>query len=1370
MKSSSLVRGWRQAKIGLGLALLALLATAPGASADSIFGTFGSGAGQTNSPRGIAVDSSNGHLYVADSGNNRIDVFDSSGTFIRAFGWGVDTGAAALQTCTTASTCQQGLAGGGAGQLSSPQRIAVDSSSHDVYVFDGNSRVSRFEEGGQFLRAWGWDVVASGPDNDTTPPTNQFEICVPASGDVCKAGVSVPEEKEVVPGVGQFDGDVQLATGPAGVYVADSHVVDFIGGSEITKNRLQEFEASGNLLPLPPACGNLDDDHNRLGSLAVDSSGDFYVSTNHPVFKFDSACARLAEIPYTAGVRLATDAADDLLAATGSGLVVPDGSSEAPIGTIDLYEASLAQISTLYGSLEGNIPNAVARHIPTAGIFASIGSGPESEIELVPFPAAGPVVHPSPLLNRAFPVGNVRATLNTAINPEGKATKYHFEYVNDATYQADGPGHRFDHAIRFPASAGEDPAVGSDFKLTPASLVIGCPNPLTELAEGKCLTPRTKYHFRAKANNADGEATGPEGTGPAGELFFTTKAPFEIKATWSTAVSADAATVHAEVDPLGIPTKGYFEYVDDATFKASGFSEAIKSGPIDFGTGEGAISRGVQLHPLAANTTYHYRVFVEDPFETEFSGEHTFTTSGPSPEPPNPDPCPNALVRGGPSARLPDCRAYELVSPLDKNNSDIRPHGHDMSAADGNTFTYGTLVNAFSEPSSAPFSPQVMASRDPEAGWQNRSISPPRKSINLYTVPQLLPLFKVFSEDLCSGWVLQDTDLTLLPGAPAGVPNVYRRDDCGEGEGEYELITPVHPPKLGVPSELENSAYYPEIQGSSADGGISVLRADAKLTADAFGEEEVFQLYVASGGSLGVPPKLRLVSVLPEGGGASTHHSSVGTAAVARGEIKQGSLYHAVSTDGSRIFWTETEDANPAGPGGGAGGQNLAPGKLYLRLNPTQPQSTLSGGKCTQPTRACTLAVSEAGYTSRFLTAAADGSRAIYADGNLAEGKADLYEFDVAKALAGEEGRHLIAHEVNGILGASEDASRVYLISREVLSAGENSEGDKAKAGKPNLYLYRRGAEPAFSFIATLDDQEAKALLHLNGSSPDNMQPGLRTSRVSTDGLQAVFTSTAPLTGYDNLDAQSGQPDAEVYLYDASGGGKGELLCVSCNRSGGRPVGRSLAKDNNGNPISWAAALTPGWVDQLHPGNLLSAGGRRIFFESFDSLLPRDVNGRKDVYEWERPGSVSCSEASPSFSPPNGGCISLITSGEGAADSELIDASLDGRDVFFLTESSLVGQDFGLSDIYDARVEGGFPEPAPGPPICEGEACQNPPSPPDDATPASSAFEGAGNLKGSKPRCAKGAPKAARHNKKAHCKKKHKRHHRRGSNQRGAGR
>ena len=151
----------------------------------------------------------------------------------------------------------------------------------------------------------------------------------------------------------------------------------------------------------------------------------------------------------------------------------------------------------------------------------------------------------------------------------------------------------------------------------------------------------------------------------------------------------------------------------------------------------------------------------------------------------------------------------------------------------------------------------------------------------------------------------------------------------------------------------------------------------------------------------------------------------------------------------------------------------------------------------------------------------------------------------------------------------------------------------------------------------------------------------------------------------------------------------------------------------------WAAALLPVAANQLYYPRVISDDGGRLYFNSFDALVPRDTNGAMDVYQWEAQGKGDCTEVD--------GCVRLISSGESPSDSSFLDASADGSDVFFTTNAGLVVQDPGLIDIYDAREGGGFPPPPVPPAECEGEACQNPLVPPTDTTPASASFAGPGN-------------------------------------------
>jgi hypothetical protein len=352
----------------------------------------------------------------------------------------------------------------------------------------------------------------------------------------------------------------------------------------------------------------------------------------------------------------------------------------------------------------------------------------------------------------------------------------------------------------------------------------------------------------------------------------------------------------------------------------------------------------------------------------------------------------------------------------------------------------------------------------------------------------------------------------------------------------------------------------------------------------------------------------------------------------------------------------------------------------------------------------------------------------------------------------------LIAKKVTAVMGASEDASRVYFVSSEALPSEPNSQGKSPLAGKTNLYLHEslpeEGARLAFAgTLATADTVGKLSSLYV--------EPFRHTARVSPNGRQAVFMSTASLTGYDNTDVGSGKADAEVFLFSDDGEGAGELSCVSCNPTGARPTGRELELEG-GLAGVWAAASIPGYDSHLYGSRVLSGDGNRVFFTGFEPLAYGDTNGKADVYQWEKlgtGGADGCNEEDIRFDPASGGCLSLISSGQSPTDAEYVDSSADGADVFIATDTSLVSQDPGLIDIYDARIGGGFPPPPP-PPACEGEACQGPASAPNDPTPASSSFRGPGDpsSRPAKPRCGKGKRRVTRRGKVRCVAKNHQKH------------
>jgi hypothetical protein len=1241
--------------------LLMMLVVALPAAAETEIGSPGTGAGETKDARGVAVDEEEDLLYVADRGNNRIDVFDAStGDFIRAFGWGVDTGANELQVCTTASTCQAGIAGSGAGQLKEIQGIAVDNYSASpggVYVFDaGNNRIQKFTSTGAFV----WTA------GDGVNDTNGGDLCTAASGDTCGAGTGGSAAGQL----NAPEGDT-IDVGPGGtVYVGD-RVLD----SGVQKTRVQMWSPEGaylgllgsKLLVVSGGAG-------ASTALAVDSEGNVYVGTtgqfeNGAVRKYDPSGNELATFNPSFNVNsLAVGPEDHVFVGDNSQFEGEVNSS------IHEYDSDGTLLRVIYGSLQDRTYGLAVYSTANGDIFA-IELTVDKRILYIDFPPPGPVVYPNPSTLFAGPIGNTKATLNGKINPEGEATTYHFEYITEADYQA--AGETFGSGtVKTPESA----PLPADFKL----------HPVEEEVTG--LLAETKYLFRIVVSSA---ATGSDGN-PGPTVPFETKPPLEFGDLWSSDVDTTTATLNAEVNPLGIPATARFEYLELSEWEATGWAGA-KVAPvgeeIDLGEDEEMVVASVSLSGLDAGTAYRFRVVATDRCKPEpaplcefAEPEATFTTFQVVTPPIG---CPNdALRKSGSGEFLPDCRGYEMVSPVDKNGAFIEPvfnvsgfpAGLDKASTAGDSISY-SAYKAFGKVQGAPYTNQYL-SRRTSGGWQTEGISPKREgpSLMTYESAQLDRQYKAFTDDLCSGWVVQDANPILAEPAPAGFPGLYRRDNCDTGTGAYEPLITVEPPSL-PPNKV-----IPNLQGTSADGSVAIFTVNDNLTSgipnqplacrndtEPSGEPCESRLYEARAGTLSY------VCILPNGS-LYGDDCAAGTPAVTGDTTGRDSdVTNAISDDGSRIFWSASEKG---------------PGPLYLRIDNSSPSAK-------------TVQISAT--AAQFWTAAADGSKAIYSIGD------KLFEYDVDSETATP-----IAEGLIGLAGSSEDASRIYFASNKVLTGEEeNSAGDKAEAGKPNLYLYEAGS--GFSFVGTLADSDLTS--GTQPSSPIAQRPTAHLSRVNADGGSLAFMSSAQLTGYDNKDANTpGKVAMEVFLYDAD---SGELLCPSCNPTGARPEGRQLTqKLLEGR---WAASRIPVFESQLYGSRVISEDGSRLYFNSFDKLSPLDTNEQEDVYQWQAPGSGSCKETSPTYHEVSGGCVDLISSGTSPQGSELVDISSDGRDVFFKTTQSLVSQDPALRDIYDARVEGGFPPLPPKPEICQGEGCPDPPVPAPVAPVPSSQTPGPGN-------------------------------------------
>jgi hypothetical protein len=319
------------------------------------------------------------------------------------------------------------------------------------------------------------------------------------------------------------------------------------------------------------------------------------------------------------------------------------------------------------------------------------------------------------------------------------------------------------------------------------------------------------------------------------------------------------------------------------------------------------------------------------------------------------------------------------------------------------------------------------------------------------------------------------------------------------------------------------------------------------------------------------------------------------------------------------------------------------------------------------------------------------------------------------------------------VVGSGADGCIVYFVS------GQNSQA-------PTLHVAAGDSAGAWtvSFIATLSV----------GDRPDwephaKELPGTQTGEVSPDGRYLAFMSERSLTGYDNRDASSGESDEEVYRfhYEPGAPAGGSLVCASCDPTGARPAGWRLQRGLSdvafgGAPWTgrWVAATILGKTEAAQSAGSTSLAAfyesrymldnGRLFFDSHDALVPQDINGVNDVYEYESGATGGCSAAS-------GGCVALLSGGTGPEESAFVDASSSGDDVFFVTADKLAPQDVGDEyDMYDAHVcsaEVPCPASLAQSPPCTNEASCRPPQvlQPGVFGPSGSAtFSGPGNQPG----------------------------------------
>jgi hypothetical protein len=658
--------------------------------------------------------------------------------------------------------------------------------------------------------------------------------------------------------------------------------------------------------------------------------------------------------------------------------------------------------------------------------------------------------------------------------------------------------------------------------------------------------------------------------------------------------------------------------------------------------------------------------------------------------------CPNEALRvENNSTALPDCRAYEQVTPSYQGGFRISP-GLSKVSEDGSQVVSQTFgVYAGAESDSSLSGTYYLFARG-GSGWATSPLSVPAAQF-----PQ--QEYDDRSPDGSTLWMFHRGD------DPIGRQrDLYLRAP----DGALSEIGPVLPPDS---PNLTNSATNLEYRGASRELShvlFSTLTSQQATwpfdpTSHAISAETLYE-YSGTGNT---EPVLVGVS---GGRGSNTLISQCGTAF---GSERNRDVYNAVSTSGETVFFTaEHLEGCPA----------VQPpvNELYARVGAEKAIAISEpalppGARCTG---ACATAEHEEGV---FQGASQDGSKVFFLteqpllDGD-EEGAGhgmDLYEARIEGGGrdAGIGGLVQVSHDptsgqsagVQGVARVSEDGSRVYFVATGVLTEESNGLGQVAQLGKKNLYLYDT-VDDRTAFVATLSAEDSR----------DWEPVDERPVQATPEGRFLAFVSHANLTG----DA----PDAthQIYRYDADTGG---LLRVSIGQEGFNQDGATGFMRLLPLPaVTGGEQLTTG-------GRAISADGSYVFFESSDGLTPQALNEQiieggetaNNVYEWEADGVGGCHVAR--------GCLSLISDGkdvseeEGYVGLELIGSDASGADVFLTTSDPLAASDVNsIADVYDAHVDGGFPAPASV--SCSGDACQGAAgSGPVFGAPSSATFSGPGN-------------------------------------------
>jgi hypothetical protein len=858
----------------------------------------------------------------------------------------------------------------------------------------------------------------------------------------------------------------------------------------------------------------------------------------------------------------------------------------------------------------------------------------------------------------------------------------------------------------------------------------GAPHVVSVDATG--LEPNTPYTLTITA-------TSPGGLAKA-EAPFTTEAlaPEASTLPFVGPASSSAARIYGTVNPHNSPTTYFFEYGPaDCASNPCASIPATKDAEVPPGNVNATVSQ--DLTGLSPSTEYHYRIVAKSPAGTTPGSDRTLTTAA------APEACSAAeqqLRAENNSTQLPDCRAWEMVTPAFKAGNRIAVRA---VSADGSRLiesSTGAFAGAEGEGLLSGFYQSVRS----ELGWATSSIDPPSARF---------PAQELFA---ASANLTRSLWTSRHPSQSVDAEDFYLR----EADGSFTEVGPWVPPTsaAGPPAgQSPEFSFNNRLTYSGASSDLShvffqIYSQGPKWpgdTTESNTASKTLYEYVGTGNS-----EPRLVGISDEGSPASIEDSHLisecGSALGSPGPIGSSSIdtYNAISVDGEVVFFTAISLSNCDNASHHAPQVN----ELYARVGQGPGAHTVA---ISQPTVAdCEACDQAAAKSSAEFAGASDDASTVFfrttqqlfsgAEGEAAD---NLYSYDF-KAAVGHK-VSFVAPELapsgsspGGVARVSDDGSHVYFVSNGVL-AGANAEG-KSPSSEPeadNLYVFERDvAHPSgrTTFIATLSPADSTGFEGV-WSGRDS-----RPVQATPDGRFLVFQSRADLTPGDT----SSVP--QVFEYDAV---RKELARVSVGGTGSLAGQESADTHASAIPLQEFSRTAPSAQAHL----AVSEDGSTVLFSSAGALTPgalaASAAGAESTYEYRSAGPISS------------GDVHLLSDGINTVSGSALGLSASGGDAFFQTLDPLLATDRDTQiDFYDARIGGGFPTP-PLTPLCSGESgCRGPASPaPTSPPPATPGFNGPGNSE-EKP-CKKGLVR--KHSKcvKRHSKKHGPKHKRANTNRRG---